>query len=135
VTTTRVLIQGPPNRSTARRQTSRLRRIVDPASRRQGGRGGQTRTSGNYDHGERRTRSPSTLRRTCLAADGDLLWEPAVVARAVQSPGPFEALLTFLWVGVHDRPGSGGQRPPREVGHRDQCFGAVVAVGAAGEQP
>ena len=23
------------------------------------------------------------------------------------------ALLTFLWVGFHDRPGSGGQRPPR----------------------
>jgi hypothetical protein len=24
-----------------------------------------------------------------------------------------KALLTFLWVGFHDRPGSGGQRPPR----------------------
>ena len=23
------------------------------------------------------------------------------------------ALLTFLWVGFHDRPGSAGQRPPR----------------------
>jgi hypothetical protein len=23
------------------------------------------------------------------------------------------ALLTFLWVPFHDRPGSGGQRPPR----------------------
>jgi hypothetical protein len=22
-------------------------------------------------------------------------------------------LLTFSWVGFHDRPGSGGQRPPR----------------------
>jgi Domain of unknown function (DUF1905) len=27
--------------------------------------------------------------------------------------GTHKALLTFLWVGVHDRPGSGGQRPPR----------------------
>ena len=24
-----------------------------------------------------------------------------------------KALLTFLWVAFHDRPGSGGQRPPR----------------------
>ena len=24
-----------------------------------------------------------------------------------------KALLTFLWVPFHDRPGSGGQRPPR----------------------
>jgi glycosyltransferase involved in cell wall biosynthesis len=27
--------------------------------------------------------------------------------------GCAEVLLTFLWVGFHDRPGSGGQRPPR----------------------
>ena len=27
--------------------------------------------------------------------------------------GTFKALLTFLWVGFHDRPGSAGQRPPR----------------------
>jgi hypothetical protein len=26
---------------------------------------------------------------------------------------PATALLTFLWVPFHDRPGSGGQRPPR----------------------
>jgi hypothetical protein len=25
----------------------------------------------------------------------------------------FWGLLTFSWVGFHDRPGSGGQRPPR----------------------
>jgi len=28
-------------------------------------------------------------------------------------PRPIRALLTFLWVLLHDRPGSGGQRPPR----------------------
>ena len=35
-----------------------------------------------------------------------------------------EALLTFLWVLLHDRPGSGGQRPPR--------VGSAMAISASG---
>jgi len=31
--------------------------------------------------------------------------------------------------------GVGAEVAAGEVGHGDQCFGAVVAVGAAGEQP
>jgi hypothetical protein len=34
-------------------------------------------------------------------------------ATATPTAGRKPALLTFLWVPFHDRPGSGGQRPPR----------------------
>jgi hypothetical protein len=35
------------------------------------------------------------------------------IGRAQEKARIFRALLMFLWVDCHDRPGSGGQSPPR----------------------
>ena len=58
-----------------------------------------------------------------VAADDDVLGELDRAVQVVESTYPtillcvgylrLQALLTFLWVPFHDRPGSGGQRPPR----------------------
>jgi len=43
----------------------------------------------------------------------NLVTDPAFLLVAWDRVRGNKALLTFLWVLLHDRPGSGGQRPPR----------------------
>ena len=45
--------------------------------------------------------------------------------RGAGEPGDFRDLLLFPWVGFHDRPGRGGQSPPR--------VRVAMAISASGE--